>query len=148
MMKKTFICLAMFLLTSVQFAFAQSEMDKAIKELLEVTQSKERFIDGIKMMSENMKQNEAFSVLPEAFWEDFLKESEASYPVLEAKIIEVYKKIYTLEEIKLAIDIYKTPTGKSYMDKSQTATAEIMKFAMEWGQELGKKLAKKLADDK
>ena len=99
-------------------------------------------------MIENLKQNQAFSTIPEEFWTEFAKEAETSYKVLEEQIGEVYKKHFTSAEIKQLIAFYESPIGKKLVSEQPQIQTESYQLGTEWGRQLGEKVVKKIQEKK
>ena len=57
-------------------------------------------------------------------------------------LVPVYKKHFTEQDLKDAIDLFKTPIGKKISEKSPIIAQESMQASMQWGMELSTKLQK------
>ena len=57
-------------------------------------------------------------------------------------LVPVYKKHFTEQDLKDAIELFKTPIGKKISDKSPIIAQESMQASMQWGMELSTKLQK------
>ena len=57
-------------------------------------------------------------------------------------LVPVYQKHFTEQDLKEAIDLFKTPIGKKISEKSPIIAQESMQASMQWGMELSTKLQK------
>ena len=57
-------------------------------------------------------------------------------------LVPIYQKHFTEQDLKDAIDLFKTPIGKKISEKSPTIAQESMPASMQWGMELSTKLQK------
>ena len=51
-------------------------------------------------------------------------------------LVPVYKKHFTEQDLKDAIELFKTPIGKKISEKSPIIAQESMQASMQWGMEL------------
>lgn len=80
-------------------------------------------IEGIKHLIPNFDENKINK--------EFLKEISSNF--IE-KIIPIYDKYFTNEEILGIIEFYKTNVGKSYLSKMSKVALESMKIGNEYGE--------------
>ena len=59
-------------------------------------------------------------------------------------LVPVYQKHFTVEDLKNAIQMYKTPIGKKISEKTPIIAQETMQASMQWGMELSQKMQKYL----
>ena len=59
-------------------------------------------------------------------------------------LVPVYQKHFTVEDLKDAIQMYKTPIGKKIREKTPIIAQETMQASMQWGMELSQKMQKYL----
>ena len=59
-------------------------------------------------------------------------------------LVPVYQKHFTVEDLKDAIQMYKTPIGKKISEKTPIIAQETMQASMQWGMELSQKMQKYL----
>ena len=57
-------------------------------------------------------------------------------------LVPIYQKHFTEQDLKDAIDLFKTPIGKKISEKSPIIAQESMQASMQWGMELSTKLQK------
>ena len=59
-------------------------------------------------------------------------------------LVPVYQRHFTVEDLKDAIQMYKTPIGKKISEKTPIIAQETMQASMQWGMELSQKMQKYL----
>ena len=59
-------------------------------------------------------------------------------------LVPVYQKHFTVEDLKDAIQMYKTPIGKKISEKTPIIAQETMQASMQWGMELSQNMQKYL----
>lgn len=57
-------------------------------------------------------------------------------------LVPVYKKHFSEQDLKDAIEMYKTPIGKKISEKTPIIAQETMQASMQWGMELSQKMQK------
>ena len=57
-------------------------------------------------------------------------------------LVPVYKKHFSEQDLKDAIEMYKTPIGKKISKKTPIIAQETMQASMQWGMELSQKMQK------
>lgn len=60
------------------------------------------------------------------------------------RVIPIFDKYYTHEEIKGLIEFYETPLGRKLIEKQPAITVETIQAALEWSQSLEALLAERL----
>tara|TARA_Y100001949_G_scaffold30849_1_gene23968 strand:- start:635 stop:1039 length:405 start_codon:yes stop_codon:yes gene_type:complete len=73
--------------------------------------------------------------------EDFTNEVMGSLIDL---LVPVYQKHFSEQDLKDAIEMYKTPIGKKISEKTPIIAQETMQASMQWGMELSQKMQKYL----
>ena len=59
-------------------------------------------------------------------------------------LVPVYKKHFSEQDLKDAIEMYETPIGKKISEKTPIIAQETMQASMQWGMELSQKMQKYL----
>ena len=77
--------------------------------------------------------------VPEAFWTKFQQKMDTRE--LINKIIPIYDKYYTIEDLKAVNAFYETPAGQKVLSTLPQIMQESMKVGQEWGQKMGKQAA-------
>ncbi|MFQ5543082.1 MAG: DUF2059 domain-containing protein [Nitrospiria bacterium] len=117
-----------------------AEPEKLAQELLEVS--------GVGGLSAQVTkqiiqiQKKAMPDIPNQFWDDF--SSSVNPAELNQKIITIYVKHFTVEEMKSIIGFYKTNAGQKLLNKLPILTQESMQAGRQWGMELRQIITKKL----
>lgn len=57
-------------------------------------------------------------------------------------LVPIYKKHFSEQDLKDAIEMYKTPIGKKISEKTPIIAQETMQASMQWGMELSQKMQK------
>ena len=136
------LLIALIVLTCMPALAQESDFEKNIRKMLEVTGVEKNFQVLIPRLIE--VQKESNPNIPVEFWDRFqekmLQESmEEVYEVM----IPIYKKHLTEDDVADILEFYKTPAGKSLNEK----TPMIMQESMTVGGELGKKIALKVTEE-
>lgn len=114
---------------------AQTKTEK-IKTLLETTNSAQMGIQVATQFIESFKT--AYPTVPQKFWDDYLKEIKPEE--IQNMIIPIYAKHLTEKEIEDITAFYKTPSGKSFLEKMPVIFMESQSVGQEWGQKLAEKV--------
>lgn len=126
-MKNLFIATTMFL--SVQFVSAQSaDFKKDIQEFLSVSGNTKTTMIAMKEQFKNYVQGDDLDKM--------MKEIEAELPKMSDKFVEIYAQNFTHEEIKQLIQFYKSPLGKTMIEKTEKIMPLTIKIGQEWGANL------------
>jgi hypothetical protein len=114
--------------------------EKDIRRLLEVSGtaklSEQMFDQMVISMSQNMRD------IPPEFWEGFRKEVDLNE--LLDKIVPVYSKHFTPDEVKQLIQFYESPVGRKLVQEQPALVAESMKIGESWGRGVGERVARRL----
>jgi hypothetical protein len=113
-----------------------------IRKLLQVT--------GTVKMVDQMKQ-QMFAVfrqragqLPQQFWDKMDKEMDAQD--LVNRLIPLYDKYYTLDDLKAVNAFYQTPAGQHLLQIQPQILKESMAVGEEWGRSAGMKVMLEMQD--
>ena len=116
-----------------------SEFEKDVAKLLEVNGNAANYdlaFDQLVAQYKMMKPN-----VPQEFWEAARRDVfNVEIAELNKKMIPLYKKNFTHEEIKKLIDFYQSPLGKKLTEGTTKIGKESIQIAQTWGMELGGKL--------
>lgn len=136
------VALLFFLLFGI-FTFSQNKQEK-IKELL--VMSGQANI-GVQLVNQLLSQfKSVYPKIPEKVWGDFVKEINTDD--LINKIIPVYDKYYTENDIDEMIKFYKSPVGIKMTSNLQNIFLDGQEAGRKWGREIAEKVLKKLEDEK
>ena len=124
-MKKNILAIA-FLVFGV-FTNAQSSKDVKIAELLETMGSTHAMKTSFEYMINYYKQNNP--QISSEYWDNSLK--HVDYNELVQKLVPVYSKHFTEQEIDDILNFYKTPAGKKIIEETPKITKELFTDLME-----------------
>ena len=122
------------------FTNAQSSKDVKIAELLETMGSTQAMKTSFEYMINYYKQNNP--QISSEYWDNSLK--HVDYNELVQKLVPVYSKHFTEQEIVDLLNFYNTSTGKKMIDKMPVILQESMEIGRKWGIELAQKIEKEI----
>jgi hypothetical protein len=132
-MKRLSMLLAVLALLAAVPAAAQPEPSAsevaAIRELLEVSRTRENFIRGMEL---GMEQGGMGEITPEvrAVLREFMDE-HFRYEEMEPDFIRMFADTYTEEEIRGLVAFYRTPLGQRMIETLPEITAASQRIVME-----------------
>ena len=143
---KRFIVVALaftFSVVSIAKADISAEKRKEIEKMLRLT-GVEKLVGQMEtQMIEGMKTQ--MPQVPELFWTKF-KQKMNTRELIE-KVIPVYDKYYTTEDIKAVNTFYESPSGQKLLATLPQLMQETMKIGQEWGEKIGKQAAEEAAQE-
>ncbi len=144
-MKKVFVFVvsALMLIVSAShqvMAGEPSEAEKIAHELLEVSGVIKMGGQITEQLIRHQKKN--MPDIPEQFWTEVAGEVRSEG--LNRKIVAVYVKHFSVDEMKAIVAFYKTSAGKKYLDKLPEITKESIAAGRLWNREVGVQIAEKL----
>ena len=131
-MKKIIITFA--LLTSLNFVQSQENYKSLVVDFMSAQGQFETFNATIDQMASMMALT-----LDDSEKELLSKEVMGSLVDL---LVPIYKNHFTEQDLKEAIELYKTPIGKKISEKTPIIAQETMQASMQWGMELAEKMQK------
>ena len=131
-MKKIFITL--LLLISFNSLSSQDNYKSLLIDYMTAQGQFETFNATIDQMGSMMGVT-----IKESDKEEFTKDVMGSLIDL---LVPVYKKHFSEQDLKDAIEMYKTPIGKKISEKTPIIAQETMQASMQWGMELSQKMQK------
>ena len=131
-MKKIFITL--LLLISFNSVSSQDQYKSLLIDYMTAQGQFETFNATIDQMGSMMGVT-----IKESDKEEFTKDVMGSLIDL---LVPVYKKHFSEQDLKDAIEMYKTPIGKKISEKTPIIAQETMQASMQWGMELSQKMQK------
>jgi uncharacterized protein len=140
-MKKLLLVLLVTVLTSVNFAHAevQTEKRKEIEKMLRLSGAEKMMGQMLGQIISGLKKQ--MPQVPDEFWTKFMQKVDPRE--LAERIIPIYDKYYTLDDLKAINAFYESPSGKKVL----AALPQIMMDSNRAGQEWGAKLAKQAAEE-
>jgi hypothetical protein len=137
---KSKIFLSLFLICNVGFSQNYSK-DVEVKKLIELVGAKEK----MKSISENVfsfRENQDTILIKSENWKKF-KENAIDYDELVNRLVPVYKKHLTTEEIEALVDFYNSPAGKAMTEKFPLIAKESTNVGIGWSDDLYNKIEAK-----
>ena len=131
-MKKIFITL--LLLISFNSLSSQDQYKSLLIDYMTAQGQFETFNATIDQMGSMMGVT-----IKESDKEEFTKDVMGSLIDL---LVPIYKKHFSEQDLKDAIQMYKTPIGKKISEKTPIIAQETMQASMQWGMELSQKMQK------
>ena len=131
-MKK--IIITFVLLISFNFAQSQENYKSLVVDFMSAQGQFETFNATIDQMASMMALT-----LDDSEKELLSKEVMGSLVDL---LVPIYKNHLTEQDLKEAIELYKTPIGKKISEKTPIIAQETMQASMQWGMELAEKMQK------
>ena len=139
---KKLLLIPVFLFAALLGQAQQKASKESIRTLLEMSGSARVGIQVMTNMIASYK--ESYPEVPQAFWDDFLKEARPE--TLVEMIIPVYEKHYTQEEVQGLIAFYQSPLGKKVITTMPLIAQESYTIGTEWGKKLAEQVGKKLQE--
>jgi len=146
MIKQTLITAVMVLsgfYTGLVSGEVSVEKDKAIRQLVQIVQidlMREQMID---QMLDQFKA--VYPQVPQSFWEEQIAALNKEKGEFVDRIVPVYSKNFTMEEISALTRFYSTPVGKKVIEKMPSVTQESGMILSQWGQSKAASMMQKLA---
>jgi hypothetical protein len=142
-MTRNFIAAFLFLLSITPAATAQDTVK--IKHLHQLLDAMGVLRMGPQMLKGIISQmNSAYPKADSAFWDEYLKEID--FQPLVDKVIPIYDKNFSDEDILQLLAFYQSPVGKKFVEKIPVITQEALQAGMEWGKEMSEKILEKLEE--
>lgn len=138
-MKKLILLALVTIFSCVSMANAEIAKDKRkeIERMLRLT-GMEKLMNQMKGQMIASLQGQIKQV-PGGFWEKFAQKMD-THELLE-KIIPLYDKYYTLEDLKAVNAFYESTAGQKMLSTLPQIMKESMQIGQEWGQKIGKQAA-------
>ena len=129
-------------ITMVAFvSIAQAEVTAAkrreIEKMLRLTGMEKLMAQMKTQMISGMKTQ--MTQVPEEFWTSF--ESKMDMRALLEKIIPLYDKYYTIEDLKAVNAFYESTVGQKVLSTLPKIMQESMAIGQEWGEKIGEQAA-------
>lgn len=132
-----------FSVVSIGRTDVSPEKRKEIEKLLRLT-GMERLVGQMEnQMIASLRQQ--MPQVPELFWTKF--EQKMNTRELLEKIIPIYDKYYTTEDLKAVNAFYETPAGQKLLSTLPQAMQEATRVGQEWGEKIGKQAAEEAEQD-
>ena len=133
------ILIIVFLITTVKPGFSETEKERDIIRLLEVSGIRKQltYMQDTLMNSMSMMISGSFPKIPDGFWKEFNQLiGKKEMDDLVQKIIPVYDKHMSHETVKKLIEMFETPFWEEWKEKMPQISREAGLIGSEWGREL------------
>ena len=139
-MKKGLLFLAAFVLLTFGAQAQSAEFKASVRKLMAVSGSDAT----LKMIPEQILEQQA-PALPESVKAEIQAMfSEEALLSLMDRMVPIYAKYYTQQDMDDLIAFYDTPLGKKLSTVQPQITLESMSVAQQWAAEIGQKVASKI----
>jgi hypothetical protein len=114
-----------------------------IRKLLEATGTLKIMNQVMDQMIESSKKTNP--EIPEVFWVRF--KSKNNLDDLMDKLVPVYDKYYSLDDLKAINAFYATPAGQHMVSSLPFIMKDSMAIGQEWGTAMGEKIEKEMKEE-
>ncbi len=121
-------------------AFAAQASAQQVRELMNVFGVNRMFQQMNAQMAGMMGQQ--LPCVPASYWNNFL--DEKSMKELSEKMIPIYQRHFTAEEIDGLLKFYRSPLGRKVVTEMPATMAEGMQVGQQWGRERGQAMMEQL----
>jgi hypothetical protein len=137
-MKKLLITSLIIICSYISIAQAEisSEKRKEVEKMLRLTGMEKLVTQMMNQMISGFKKR--ISGVDQDVWNRI--EQKMDVHELIEKIIPIYDKYYTLEDLKAVNAFYESPAGQKVLATLPQVMQESMKIGREWGEQIGKKV--------
>lgn len=122
---------------STVHAEVSKEKREQIEKMLRLTGMEKLMAQMKTQMIDNFRQK--ITDVPQDFWTKL--EQRMDPKELLEKIIPIYDKYYTVEDLKAVNAFYESPAGQKVLSTLPQVMQESMKAGQEWGEKIGKQIA-------
>ena len=116
------------------------EKYKMIIEMMEYMQTSHFAEDMMAQTFSAMKSS--VPGVPDSFWADFQKKVSAND--LQERLIAIYDRYFTKDDLKAALAFYQTPSGQKMLSEMPALVRDSMAAGQEWSRKTGEQAAKEL----
>ena len=134
-----FVPIIAALILNANPVFAQTEKEKDIVKLLEVSGIRKQlsYMEDTLMNSMSMMISGSFPKVPDEFWKEFNQLiGEKEMNDLVNKIIPVYDNHMSHETVKKLIEMFETPFWEEWKEKMPQISREAGLIGSQWGKEI------------
>ncbi|MGO8700867.1 MAG: DUF2059 domain-containing protein [Limisphaerales bacterium] len=138
-MKRLFVITLIVICSCVAVAHAETpqEKRKEIEKMLRLTGMEKLTTQIMGQMIGTLKKQ--FPDTSQDFWNRFQRKLDPRE--LIEKIIPIYGKYYTMEDLKAINAFYESPAGKKVLETMPQVMQESMQIGQAWGERIGKEAA-------
>ncbi len=121
-------------------ATAAQPSNQQVRQLFEIMHLSQMFGQMNSQMAGMMGQ--AAPCVPASYWQNFIDANGVEQ--LLSKMVPVYQKHFTGEDVAGLLKFYKSPLGQKVITQMPVTMAEGMKIGQQWGRERGAAMIKEL----
>lgn len=114
----------------------------SIRELISITGARDITQQVLNQSIDSIKTQ--FPQVPQAFWNEF--RAGVSANELINRLIPIYNKYFTDEDIKQLIVFYQTPLGKKLISISPQIASDSLSVGQQYGKEVAQRAIQKLQE--
>lgn len=134
-MRYVSISLLLGMLLAVLCVNAQNNYDKDFEKFLSINGSTETYNIVYEQILTQLKMSKPG--VPDSVWSNLKTEVfDNEVNELTKKMVPLYKKHFTHEDVKELINFYESPIGKKLVTKTPLLTQESMQFSQQWSMSL------------
>jgi uncharacterized protein len=137
-MRKLAATLALALAASPAFAAPPSEAQ--VRQLMDAV-GMARMLSQMNSQMAGVMAN-ALPCVPASYWQGFVDANATNQ--LIGRMVPVYQKHFTAEDIDGLLKFYKSPLGQKVITQMPQTMAEGMQIGKQWGQERGQQMVAQL----
>jgi uncharacterized protein len=141
-MKK--ILLFAFLFVPVCF-YSQEISDEYKNETMkffELTKSKDSYLQVVDQLLGTYQKS--LKTVPDEFWDSARSEFRNSVDEMLQKLVPIYYKYYTLDDLKQLNEFYKSPLGQKVIDTKPMIMKDSYDIGLEFGKDIANRIMEKL----
>lgn len=124
-------------------ASSPQSKEERIRELLDLTNATDMGMQVMNGLIASMKQT--MPQVPAEWWEAFEAGVEPRH--LEELVMPIYERNFTDHEIDAMLEFYRSPAGRSIIDKLPAVMMESLAAGQEWGRGLAERMLEDLEAD-
>jgi hypothetical protein len=144
-MKKLLLLVVLMMAASVASVHAEMTPGKRaeIEKLLRLTGMEKLMGQMMTQMTSSMSNG--MPGIPPEFWAKF--QAKMNMRELLDRIIPVYDKYYSLEDIRAINAFYESPTGQKILASMPQVMQECMQIGQDWGKKIGEQAEKEAREE-
>lgn len=123
--------------------FAKEATKQSVIEMMNITGANELGSQFMEQLVVNFKKMD--EKVPEKYWDDLAKEVDMNE--ITQKMIPVYQKYFTQEDVDKAIEFYNTEAGKKLLKHQTTIYQDSVEAGRAWINDIGKMFYTKYKKD-
>jgi hypothetical protein len=137
---------------AAEAAEGQSRKLDLIRELLETSQTESLLQEVLPDVLQQQRAvlSEVLPDVPDEVWDLALEEAEAAFrqsiDAFLEQTVPIYDAYLTEAEVEALLEFYRTPEGRSVVQKLPLVTQEAMGASHQWGMAVGEEVRRRIVD--